>query len=1356
MAEFHVFRPLRTLAFLFALALVPFVSAQVDNVYVYGTVKDYNNAKKLDGITVTVFKNGTKLAETITNASGKYEFNLDYGSDFKIVYSKSGMVSKNILIDTKNIPEEDRAGGHGMNVEMTLFNELPGMDFSILQQPIGKAKFDPANNDVTWDLQYTEQIRSEIARLMKEYDDKKKREAGAEADYAKLMAAGEAAMTAADYKKAMDNFGQALAAKAGDAKATARLSDAKMKFDELENAKKGEAQYAALIKEADALFGKKEYESAKGKYQQALEVKDETHPKQRIKECDTLIAEAAKKAEEERKAKELEDKYNAAIAAGDASMKGPKPEEPAQYEAARVKYQEASTLKPAEKYPKDQLAAITKKLEELAKKAEDDKKNKELNAKYDAAIAAGDAAFKAKQWEAAKAKYTEALAVKAEEKYPKDQIAAADKAIADAADTAAKERAAKELEANYKAAITAADAAFKGKQWDAAKAKYNEALTLKAEEKYPKDQLSAIDKAIADAADAAEKERLAKELNDKYDAAIAAGDAAFRNKGWDEAKTAYNEAIGLKSAEKYPKDQLAAIAKAIADADKQAENERLAKEKDDKYNALIAAADEAFGAKEWDKAKGKYNEALGVKSAEKYPKDQLAAIDLAIKNAADQAKQLEIQAKYDALMEEAEGHYAAEKYQEAKGAFQKALGVKPDENRPKERIVEIDAKLAELARLAEEERKRKDLDDRYNAFVAKADAAFGSSKFPDALNEYRNALALKPDEQHPKDRIAEITSKMDADAQAKAEADRLAKEKADADKRYADLIAQADRAFAAQKYEEARAPYTDASAVRPEEAYPKDRLADIDRLIAEKAAAEEAARLKAEADAAEKARLAEEERLRNASKAELDARYNAAIVAGDKAFNAASYEEARGHYEEALTVKAGEKHPTDRIAEIERRLAELAAQSEADRLKAEQEAAERARLEAERLAREQADADAARLAEEERQRKLQEITDLDTRYRSAIQQADASLAAQTYEEARGLYAQALDIKPEEVYPQSKIEQIDRLLAEQERLRREAELAAQQRAVEPEPEVAGNRVDTRKEQEAEEFMREARLREEAEKYERIKRLKSEVEEKNQEWDRTGVERRTAEVERKGQQAEAGAGLYQGSEALREKNAAELAAYREALEARRISVQGTADQNRELSREAVLGDQAAIAEKEAESRARHQGLVERSQREQEEVNAARAERIERSLDRQASAREQAMATNESTLAMQQRGGQWSARGSEQVAENKTRYADQQTFLQNRAQDQRAAEKARVDAIPLNQPRSFADYNRSKLAAEYPQGVTEESYTEGNKVIIRRVVVQGNKADEYSKVIAKWGTFYFKNGQSITEPIWSRDTE
>ena len=38
---------------------------------------------------------------------------------------------------------------------------------------------------------------------------------------------------------------------------------------------------------------------------------------------------------------------------------------------------------------------------------------------------------------------------------------------------------------------------------------------------------------------------------------------------------------------------------------------------------------------------------------------------------------------------------------------------------------------------------------------------------------------------------------------------------------------------------------------------------------------------------------------------------------------------------------------------------------------------------------------------------------------------------------------------------------------------------------------------------------------------------------------------------------------------------------------------------------------------------------------------------------------------------------------------------------------------------------------------------------------VVVQGNRANAYSKVIAKWGTYYFKDGQPISEQIWTVNT-
>lgn len=1289
MAAIKAFQPLRPLL-LSLLILSSFLAiGQVDNVYVYGTVKDYNTSKKLEGVTITVYKNGGKLAETVTSANGKYEFNLDYGSDYKLVYEKAGMVSKNITMDTKNVPEEDRVGGQGMNVELTMFANIPDVDFSILQQPIGKCKFDPVQKVLIYDQAYTDQIRAELTRLMKEYDEKKKRELNAEEEFAKLLAAGDASMGAKEFKKAVEQFTSALGLKPGDAKATARLSDAKMKLDEAEAEKKRKEGYGKLIKEADDLFTKKSYEEAKAKYTAASAIEEEEeYPKQRIRECTAFIEEAKKKSEDEKKAKELEEKYKAAIAAGDAAFKAEK------YEEARGKYQSASDLKNTEQYPKDQLASIARKLEELAKKAEDEKTAKELEAKYKAAIIAGDAAFKGANYEQAKEKYNEALGLKKDEKYPKDQLAAIDKKLEELAKQEAEAKSAKELEERYKAAVAAGDAAFKGDQFDEAKTKYNEALGIKKDEKYPKDQLLAIDKRIAELAKKAEDDKKRAELDAQYDAAIAAADAAFRDKKWDDAKSGYNSAIKLKSAERYPKDQLVAIDKAIADekksaedAARKAEEEKKQRELDEKYNALITAADGFFDGENWDNAKAKYKEALVLKAAE---------------------------------------------------------------NHPKERLVAIDARIAEEARAADEERKRKELDEKYNALIAKADKAYDGQKWADALNDYKDASALKSAEQHPKDRIADINGRMDAAAKDKAEKERLEREAAEREQRYKDLIASADRAFGSKDYNGAKTGYTDALGVKPGEKHPTDRLVEIEKLLAELAAQADADRLKAEQDAAERARLEEERRRKDADAAAIEAQYREAVTKGDLAFGAENFDAARGHYTEALAIKSEEKYPKERIEAIEKLLA--------DRLKAAGDAAtaeaERLRLEEERKRKEAEEAEAARLAAMDEQARLAAQRAKDEEYQRIITEADAKMADKAYEEARSGYTQAMDVKPEETYPQAKIEQIDKLLAEAERLRREAELAAQ-KTEEPEPVRSNTTVSMEKEMEAEQFMREAREREEREKYERIKKLRADLAEEDRADRGKADERRDGARQLSSGLETDGVSEYAGTDELRKRNEAELAALREAWAARYKEVSDRNDQGRTSAVEA--GEEMRSKSSEAD-RTWADRRTERAQQNvegKEAYAAALQDDAAAAQQRSEKAREQAERLAEDHGRMSERGDARRTANQGTMEAEKDRFAGQQRAMANRNDDARMAAKERLDRTPTGAQRSTSEYNRGQLANEYPQGMTEESYTEGNKVIVRRVVVQGNKADNYTKVIGKSNTYYFKNGQSITEWIWTKET-
>ncbi len=72
------------------------------------------------------------------------------------------------------------------------------------------------------------------------------------------------------------------------------------------------------------------------------------------------------------------------------------------------------------------------------------------------------------------------------------------------------------------------------------------------------------------------------------------------------------------------------------------------------------------------------------------------------------------------------------------------------------------------------------------------------------------------------------------------------------------------------------------------------------------------------------------------------------------------------------------------------------------------------------------------------------------------------------------------------------------------------------------------------------------------------------------------------------------------------------------------------------------------------------------------------------------------------------------------------------------------------------SLEDYQK-ELAEKYPSGITEEQLTEGNKTVIRRIVVREGKGDEYRRVEHNWGgVFYFKNGEAVTDRVWKAETE
>jgi hypothetical protein len=114
-----------------------------------------------------------------------------------------------------------------------------------------------------------------------------------------------------------------------------------------------------------------------------------------------------------------------------------------------------------------------------------------------------------------------------------------------------------------------------------------------------------------------------------------------------------------------------------------------------------------------------------------------------------------------------------------------------------------------------------------------------------------------------------------------------------------------------------------------------------------------------------------------------------------------------------------------------------------------------------------------------------------------------------------------------------------------------------------------------------------------------------------------------------------------------------------------------------------------------------------------------------------------------------------GSQYIQAEKDR---QGSALEDRkllADEKRLANLEELRKLLEKDPAAYTERFRSELANNFPQGVTEESSTLGNKVIITRIVVKGTKGDEYKKVLDKSGNYYFKNGFSISESTWNRET-
>jgi tetratricopeptide (TPR) repeat protein len=809
-----------------------------------------------------------------------------------------------------------------------------------------------------------------------------------------LLKQGDLQFEREQFEEAKNSYQRALSINSENQHAKNRIEEIHRIMDQ----QQADQQYKELITQADNAFDELLYKEAQSGYEQAIELKqDEPYPKERLREVNDILSKQAENAEKQQS-------YEEAIFQAELNF------EKQFYEEAISFYEKALTFIPGDEKATSKIQEIKDLMYELA--------NRTL---YDRLIKTADRAFKRDQFEEALADYQQAVDLFPEEEWPNEQITKINEVL--------------ETRRTFARLISQADVAFDEERYGNSKNFYQQALEIKPEDEHATQRIAEIDEIFAQ-----------QNLEEQYSELIAEADNFFETDELEQAKTKYQEALSVKSGEKYPEDRIEEI-------------DRIFEERaqlEERYQNAVAVADQLFQGEELEQARDAYENAAGIKPSETYPPEMIQRIDslvaeserlLAEQKAAEEAAEqarLEAEARareqrFQQIVDEADRMVNENELVAAIGKFREALDVKPQEQYPIVRIEEIRGMIS----------RQQEAQEAYENAISQADRDFRSEEFDAARSGYNQAKQAKPEETYPDEMIAQIDSIVETRARLAAEAEaaeqaRLAAIQAEKDRNYNNAVSRGDSLFNLEEYEPSRTAYREALQVKPEETYPQERIDEIDQILSEM----ELARLKQEQlereyqNAIRAADQQFENQQYNESKGsytkasgikpeenypkeqiatidnileqrKLEEQYRTIILAADGFFRTKSYDQARSKYEEALEVKPGEDYPKNQIAKIDDILSQ-----EQERVLAEQQSAADLERRRQQIASQQ---------EEIEEMEMMSEADLNDLYQEYIQRADQFFDNESYNVSRAWYYRALDVKPDETYPPERIAEINRIV-----------------------------------------------------------------------------------------------------------------------------------------------------------------------------------------------------------------------------------------------------------------------------------------------------------------------------------------
>ena len=651
----------------------------------------------------------------------------------------------------------------------------------------------------------------------------------------------------------------------------------------------------------------------------------------------------------------------------------------------------------------------------------------------------------------------------------------------------------------------------------------------------------------------------------------------------------------------------------------------------------------------------------------------------------------------------------------------------------------------------------------YEEHMRKAEVEFGRGRYEQSINWLERALNEVPGD-------ARAEAMMEEAVELLAEAEEAAAMDAD----YERLMREGKIQLKRKEWEAARTALESASDLKPDEAEPRELLAEIPSADPEEEVASEPVRDEEEGEddaASARADRAAQAAADAAAKEEANRRkeYERVIAKADKSFDKQNYAEAKALYLNAANLMPEEQYPVDRAEESDARIVDIT------------------QLE----------------GEGEENDRNDEASELDRAYEDKVREGDAAFEAEDWSTAKSAYEAAQDMKPMERYPKNRLRRIASLMedtevegqidvdteamleaseAEAARAAEEADLLAEEQAA-----LLSAERDAAKEDEA--LRREeAKAASEASRDRSgnyILALQRASEDDAEAYYRNALDAeiraRAQSVELMAERTEELDALWTGNSHARRSSQWVTIQERTARQAEDEYDDALVRNNRIANLELRVQAQQEIAVDQV-TRAgalRRDRLItiERKTAQNREMLIDRTQRYDTfvdSLDRMLRAyadfnRDVRLASVDARI-MNYEAVQRKARTHDKVGEGEeARRIDNWIEIKETAQTDEQAKRAaageaqlrsatarrKVNDLYSGEPLTADDYKEVKAKEGIRKGVEERSYEEGNALIVERTVRVGNEVNVYRKTVAKHGVYYFKNNQSITKDIWILET-